>query len=195
MSDQPILIIPRLANSGPHHWQRYWEQLLPNAQRVTQSDWDNPDPVSWVAALDAAVRSSPLPPVLVAHSLGCAVVAHWSAQNDCSIKGALLVSPSDIDSPMYTPDVVRSFSPMPLHKLPFPSIVVASTNDPYADIRRAESFAQAWTSHFITIGALGHINAESNLGLWQEGQKLLESLCTSERRGPTPPHQETLNLE
>lgn len=173
---QPILLIPGLGNSGPAHWQSYWERLLPNTRRVIQTDWDQPNPGDWVVALDQAISECTSPPLLVAHSLGCAVVARWSQHYRRTVQGALLVSPSDVDSPAHTPEVVRGFSPLPLQQLPFPSIVVASSNDPYVDSTRAEVFAQAWGSQFVNIGAFGHINADSQLEDWQAGQGLLREL-------------------
>jgi uncharacterized protein len=58
----------------------------------------------------------------------------------------------------------------------FPSIVVVSTNDPYVKLARAEFFAKSWGSRFVTIARAGHINANSGLGEWTEGQKLLQEL-------------------
>ena len=79
----------------------------------------------------------------------------------------------------HTPEVVRGFAPMPLQALPFPSIVVASEDDPYVSMARARQFAEAWGSRIENIGPAGHINAESGLGNWPDGLALLESLCVT----------------
>ncbi|HSU93561.1 MAG TPA: alpha/beta hydrolase, partial [Gemmatimonadaceae bacterium] len=62
------------------------------------------------------------------------------------------------------------------NRLPFPSIVVASTNDEYVTIERARFFANAWGSSFVNIGEAGHINSASDLGNWPRGRELLAEL-------------------
>jgi len=109
-----LVVVPGLGNSGPQHWQSLWEARHPGARRVEQGDWDRPDLGAWVAALDATVRAAGGPVALAAHSLACALVAHWAVAHDAGpVRGALLVSPSDVDSPAHTPDEVRCFAPMP----------------------------------------------------------------------------------
>jgi predicted alpha/beta hydrolase family esterase len=102
---------------------------------------------------------------------------HWASVNsNPNVIGALLVAPADVDSPEHTPETIWNFSPIPLSKLPFPSIVVSSENDPYISVQRAEYFAKMWGSDFINIGQKGHINSESNLEFWEEGQSILQQL-------------------
>ena len=173
----PVLTIPGLWNSGPQHWQTVWEAQHPSFQRVQQRDWDHPDRSEWVATLEMAVTDCPRPPVLAAHSLGCALVAQWV--EDCGgqgVLGAFLVAPSDVEAPDY-PVEGRSFSYMPLSPLPFPSIVVASTNDEYISIERARRFADAWGSQLVIVGDAGHINGASGHGPWPEGETILFGLC------------------
>jgi hypothetical protein len=55
----PILIVPGLHNSGPEHWQSYWERTFPNARRIDQADWDRPDLAAWTRSLAQAVRQQP----------------------------------------------------------------------------------------------------------------------------------------
>ncbi len=92
-----------------------------------------------------------------------------------TIGGALLVAPSDTESANY-PSTAKGFSPIPLAQLPFTPIVVASSNDPYVTLERAQQFAQAWGSDFVSIGAKGHINSSSHLGLWEQGLSLLATI-------------------
>jgi predicted alpha/beta hydrolase family esterase len=113
--------------------------------------------------------------ILVGHSLACSAIGYWAKQYQRKIKGALLVAPSDTESEAY-PTGTSGFSPMPLNKLPFPSITVMSTNDAYVEIDRAKIFANAWGSELINIGNAGHINSESNLGFWEFGLELLTRL-------------------
>jgi predicted alpha/beta hydrolase family esterase len=172
----PILILPGYADSEPDHWQSHWERADPACRRVVQDDWLEPRLDDWLATLERYVRGCASPPVLVAHSLACALVAHWAARPSAQAKAALLVAPADVDSSVHTPDEVRGFSPIPLTPLPFPSIVVASTDDPFVSLERAEMFARAWGSRLITLTHAAHVNAAAGYGPWPEGRKLLQDL-------------------
>jgi predicted alpha/beta hydrolase family esterase len=169
-----ILIVPGLGNSGPEHWQTHWEQHY-GYPRVQQHNWDQPIQADWVQTLEKTVAAAGPDVVLVGHSLGCITIAHWASTTRHRIKGALLVAPADVDRPDM-PVEILNFAPIPLTHLSFPSIVVASTNDEYMTLERAQQLAQAWGSRFVNIGALGHINSESGLGLWPEGHALLREL-------------------
>ncbi len=171
-----VFILPGLYNSGPAHWQSRWEQTHPGFRRIQQREWDQPDCAEWVATFDAAIRASDMPVVLIAHSAACCMLAHWAAQHTGPIRGALLVAPSDSEAPSYPADPV-GFQPMPLQKLDFPAIVVASSNDPYVSIERARLFAQSWGAQIVEIGACGHINSDSGLGDWPEGLMLARELA------------------
>lgn len=172
----PVLILPGLGDSGPRHWQSLWQESSPGFRRVVQRDWETPDRAEWVATLEASVAAAGEPVVLVAHSLACALVAHWAPQARGRIAAALLVAPSDVDERARTPDVVRSFGPLPLARLPFPTILVCSRNDPYVDFARGEAFARAWGSRLVDAGSAGHINSDSGHGNWPEGRAILEAL-------------------
>lgn len=178
------LISPRLsrgqtgpsAEAGELPRARLWESSDPAFLRVVQRDWENPELAEWLETLHRYIAGFGAAPVLVAHSLACSLVAHWVKRFGHGVKAALMVSPSDVDSPARTPAEVRSFSPIPLVRFPFPSIVVASTNDPYVELERAELFAQSWGSRFVAVSQAGHINASSGLGEWLEGKNLLREL-------------------
>ena len=51
------LIVPGLGNSGPEHWQTYFQNSAPNFSRVEQSDWDTPTCEDWIRNLDAMITS------------------------------------------------------------------------------------------------------------------------------------------
>jgi uncharacterized protein len=168
-----VLILPGLWNSGPEHWQSHWERKHPDWTRIAHRDWIAPHCAEWVAELDAAIAACERAPVLVAHSLSCALVAHWARSNSVlRVAGALLVAPSDAEAPSY-PKEPQGFAPMPLQRLPFPSIVVASANDQYVRPERARAFALAWGSRLVEIGNAGHINADSGYGEWHDGERML----------------------
>ena len=172
-----VLLLPGLYNSGPDHWQSHWEAAEPDFQRVMQDDWETPVLADWVARLDQAVNTATADVVLVAHSSSCALVAAWATRpgQPRQVRGALLVAPSDSEAPSY-PAGPRGFAPMPLQPIGFPSIVVASSNDEYVTVERAEFFARSWRSRFILAGALGHLNSASALGMWPQGRALLATL-------------------
>ena len=140
----------------------------------------NPKKQAWVKTLDEFIEKyNDKEIILVGHSLACATIAYWSkeyfSKNSSKIKGALLVSPSDVEKPDF-PKEIKGFSPMPLELLNFKTIVVASADDPYVDIDRAKYFAQCWKAELVNIGAHGHINADAGFGDWPEGEKLLQKL-------------------
>jgi predicted alpha/beta hydrolase family esterase len=174
-----ILLVPGLWNSGPEHWQSYWERERADCRRVEQINWETPSRVDWVETLDRSISAASADVLLAAHSLGCATVAHWAATAAPTtrekVRGALLVAPSDVEAPNYPKGTV-GFRPMPLDPLTFSTIVVASRDDIWVAFARAESFARAWGSRLIDVGDRGHINSDSRLGAWPEGQALLESL-------------------
>ena len=174
-----ILTVPGLLNSGPGHWQTIWEAELPNCRRVELGSWNRPHRNSWVSNLNDAIARVKGPVILAAHSLGCHAVAWWAAL-ECrewsdKIAGALLVAPPEVDGGGIDSRLL-GFAPSPKALLPFPSIVVASRDDPYIRFERARQLARFWGSRFADAGQVGHINADSGLGEWQFGQFLLTRL-------------------
>lgn len=172
----PVLIIPGLGGSGPDHWQSRWQARLSDVRRVEQADWDKPNRADWIARLDAAVVDAKQPPILVAHSLSCALVACWAATHARPVHSALLVAPADIESDSHTPPEAHVFRPLPMTRLPFPTIVVASRDDPYVAFPRATAMAQAWDAELVDIGDAGHVNTSAGYGEWPEGERLLQRL-------------------
>lgn len=174
-----VLICPGLGNSGSDHWQSWLEARITGARRLEQADWDAPDPEDWVAALDAAVRDSATPVLLVAHSLACIMVARWACRPGAAtvrVAAALLVAPPDVDDPALVPAEVRGFAPIPTEPLPFPALVVGSRNDPYCTAGRACACAAAWGADFIDAGEVGHINTAAGFGPWPQGEVLVRHL-------------------
>ncbi|HYW12068.1 MAG TPA: alpha/beta fold hydrolase [Longimicrobium sp.] len=169
------LMVPGLWDSGPEHWHTLWEAENPSFARVQQYEWDAPERREWVRQLDDAVRRAGRGVVLAAHSLGCATVVHWGCLQARTVRGALLVAPADVDGAGF-PLEARGFANMPLKPLPFPTILVASTDDPYLSMERAKLFAESWGSRLVEVGPVGHLNSASGLGAWPEGRKLLDEL-------------------
>lgn len=128
-----------------------------------------------MAAIVEALQELGDDTVLVAHSLGCLAVAHWAAFPSVRAGGALLVSPPDPASPSF-PRQAMNFSPVPLERFSFPSIVVASSNDPYLSLLHAKVCAGAWGSRLYEAGARGHLGATDGLSHWPIGKALLDEL-------------------
>jgi predicted alpha/beta hydrolase family esterase len=171
-----ILIVPGLDGSGPEHWQTQWENILPNAHRVEQDNWHRPQARAWINTLASEIERWP-GAVLVAHSLGCVLVSHVvAACPDLRIGAALLVAPADVESEAHSQPQSRVFAPVPLPRFRFPSVLVASANDPCGSLAWSRRLARAWGSEFIDIGPCGHINTAAGFGLWPEGRRLLRHL-------------------
>jgi len=169
-------IVPGLGGSGPDHWQTYFEKTGTNFQRIIQQNWDAPDINNWVATIEEALTGyDPETVILVGHSLGCSTIAQWASHSGKKIKGALLVAPPDIEF-FQEKSKVTLFNRLPTDKINFPTIVVASTNDHWSGIEKAEFYASQWGSKFINIGEAGHINDVSGYGNWEEGLKILSLL-------------------
>jgi predicted alpha/beta hydrolase family esterase len=182
MTEPRILILPGLHDSGPSHWQSRWQAELPHCRRVEQRDWHRPRLSDWLETLGTAVEVTAEPLVLVAHSLGCALAVHFAlaAQRRYRLPAAaFLVAPADVDKLARQSACIEGFAPMPLSALPFPTLVVSSSNDPYVSPACARSFAWAWGAAFVDIGPCGHINAESGHGHWREGRELLREFMAS----------------
>lgn len=171
----PTLILPGIGNSDHAHWQTLWESMNSAFVRVQQRDWNRPVCDEWVNRLEQAVAETGEGSVLVAHSLVCLCLAHWAAYTSLKIRGALLVAPPNPEETSF-PSEATGFSPVLLQSFGFPSIVVASSNDPYGSLEFARSCAVGWGSRFVNIGPAGHINSESGLGEWAEGYTLYQEL-------------------
>ena len=175
MKSSNILLLPGWQNSGPEHWQSRWEARH-GYHRVEQHDWMRPLRGDWSARLEDTVVDADGPVVLVAHSLGCILTAWWAAHsaNARRVVGALLVAPGDVERPDIAAQI-RGWSPIAQQPLPFPSVLVGSRNDPYCSFERVQDLGQAWGSRLVDAGECGHINGESGLGDWDDGQALLHT--------------------
>jgi len=163
------LIIPGLNSSGSAHWQTWLESQVSNAVRVIQSDWKRADLAQWSSRVRRTISRNPGRFVVVAHSFG--VLAAVQAASDYSerIAGALLVAPAD-------PQKFGVENLIPRETLPFPTTLVASTNDPWLSFENARSLADIWGAEFINLGAAGHINADAGFGPWPLALSLLSNL-------------------
>ena len=176
MKARNVLTLPGREGSGPKHWQTLWEQRH-GYRRVEQHDWMRPLRGDWVARLEDVVLSCGEPAVLVAHSLGCILVAAWAAHSGhtAKVRAALLVAPGDLERDDLR-QMIPGWAPIVRQPLPFPALMVAASDDPYCDAVRARGMAADWGARFVDAGARGHINGESGLGDWPGGRELLNEL-------------------
>ena len=186
-ADQRVLLLPGWLDSDASHWQSRWEALFGH-RRVQQSDWLWPRRGDWMARLEEVLLEGDRPALLVAHSLGCHLVAAWAAHSrHCArVAAALLVAPPDVERDDMPPNLFN-WRPMERRPLPFHSWVVTSSDDPYATSARSLNLAVAWGSGLTELGPFGHLNGESGLGDWPEGMQLLLALAASSAPGRPQP--------
>ena len=185
-ADADILMVPGWTGSGPDHWQSRWERRIETARRIEMPDVDRPVSAAWVGAIVAAVEAAMRPVVLVAHSCGVlGVVQAAERLPQGRVAGAMLVAPSDLQEEAAVrafldeagEGVVRpvGFDLLPMAALPFPSVLVASRNDPFCRFDRAQALAAAWGAEIFDAGEAGHITTQSGYGPWPEGAMRLAS--------------------
>ncbi|WDZ94761.1 alpha/beta hydrolase [Herbaspirillum sp. WKF16] len=185
LADYRVLVAPGLHGSGPEHWQSRWQRLYPAFERVEQEEWGQAELPRWSSRLGEMLAQDSRPTVIVAHSFGCLTTVHRAAALQAEtgagspIVAALLVAPADPDKFGVAAEVS--------HRLPFAALVVGSEDDPWMSAPRARHWAEAWGAGFTSAGALGHINADSGLGDWTAGQRLLLGLLERAAASPALP--------
>lgn len=183
-----LLIVPGLRDHVEAHWQTRLAARLPLAHAVPPMGRSDLDCAARVAAIERAASSIDGPLVIVAHSAGCLMVAHWAAQATPAtrrVAAALLVAPPDFEQPM--PEgyprlaelAAGGWLPVPRQRLPFRSQVGASRNDPLSRFDRVATLAADWGSTLIDLGEVGHVNPASGHGPWPAGDALIDDLLVT----------------
>jgi len=177
IADADILVLPGLGNAGPGHWQRRWGERFSTARFVEQDEWEKPELGRWVYEIERAIMLATRPVVLIAHSLAVPAVVHTAQRlTDTKVRGAFLVSAPDLELNPNVPPATAPFRNVPRDPLPFPSMLIASTSDPFCTVERAAEFASCWGSDFHLAGDAGHINVASGHGPWPEGLMMFTRL-------------------
>jgi predicted alpha/beta hydrolase family esterase len=180
MSTPSILLLPGWQNSDPPHWQSRWEAVHGD-RRVEQHEWMRPLRGDWSARLEEEVLAAPGRVALVAHSLGCILVAAWAAhsRNTHKVQAAFLVAPGDLERDDLR-QMIPGWVPIVRKRLPFPALMLAANDDPYCSAERSRELARDWGARYLDAGPGGHLNGESGLGDWPEGRHLLNELLKEE---------------
>lgn len=182
-----VLVAPGLFGSGPEHWQSAWQRRHPQFSRVEQDDWSWPNLERWSRRVVEAAISANEPVVIVAHSFGCLATVRASVFQSNLIAGALLVAPAD-------PARFNVEERLPNTTLEFPTTVVASSNDPWMPVDKAQVWADRWGSSLVRLDGAGHINVKSGHTDWPLGLELLEQLCGRINPRPQPAPLPVLGL-
>lgn len=188
MSHPTLLIVPGLRDHVAEHWQTLLAARLGPRRPVRivpPMGREDLDCAARVEAIEREVAAADAPLVLVAHSGGCVMVAHWArvTRHAAAVRGALLATPPDFDRPMPAgyPTLealdASGWLPVPRQPLPFPSLVAASRNDPLGSFVRVSELARDWGSELVDLGAVGHLNPASGYGDWPEADALIERLA------------------
>ena len=186
MSEPTILIVPGLRDAVARHWQTLLEARLRAAGTpvagVLPMGREDLSCSARVAEIERAAQAIEGPLVIVAHSGGCIMVAHWARQTRRAVRGALLATPPDFEKPMPegypTVAALRAggWLPVPRARLPFRTIVAASRNDPLASFARVVGLANEWGAELDDLGYVGHLNPASGHGEWAGADPLIARL-------------------
>ncbi|WP_454739412.1 RBBP9/YdeN family alpha/beta hydrolase [Cupriavidus necator] len=185
-SEPTFVFVPGLRDHVAQHWQTLLETRLREAGRpvvsVPPMGRDDLDCASRVEAIESAFAQVRSPAIIVGHSGGVVMVAHWASKYRHPILGALLAAPPDFEQPMPvgypTMEALAAagWLPVPREPFPFPSIVAASRNDPLASFERVAALARDWSSELVDLGQVGHLNPASGFGEWPLADTLISRL-------------------
>ena len=189
VTEPTILIVPGLRDAVAQHWQTLLEARLRAAGRpvaaVLPMGREDLDCAARVGAIERAARSVEGPLVVVAHSGGCIMVAHWAKKTRRAVRGALLATPPDFEKPMPpgypTIEALRAggWLPVPRERLKFRTIVGASRDDPLASFARVVGLANEWGAEVEDLGWVGHLNPASGYGEWSGADPLVARLSAA----------------
>lgn len=191
-----VLIVPELRDHVAEHWQTHLHARLGRVRSVPPLQANQLSHAHRVAAIQAEIERIAGPIVIVAHSAGVLMTMHWAAkyqqiylnkkhqqdQQKQWVQAALLVAPPNLDQAWPdnypTPESMRlkGWDHFQDLQLAFPSVVVASRNDPLASFSSVERMAQGWGSTLLDLGDVGHLNPAAGYGHWPLAEQLVQQL-------------------
>jgi len=189
MTGPAILIVPGLRDRVAEHWQTLLAARIPRVREVPPMGRADLDCRKRIEALEAEASTIEGPVIIVAHSGGTIIVAHWARQTRRPVLAALLATPPDFEEPMPAGypalEELRAggWLPVPRAQLPFPSIVAASRNDPLARYERVAELAHCWGSRLADLGEVGHLNPASGYGEWLAAENLIAEVSVQPAAG------------
>ena len=95
-----IVFVPGLRDHVADHWQTHLAAEIPGSITVPPLAEDRLSRAARVAALDVALDAIDGDVVLAAHSAGALTVAHWALAPTRPVRGALLATPADVETPL-----------------------------------------------------------------------------------------------
>src|SRR5512145_1056495 len=102
MAEPTILIVPGLRDAVAEHWQTLLAARLPRIRTVPPMGRADLDCAARVEAIDRELMAISGPVIIVAHSGGVIMLAHWAAwpkRTRRLVRGALLATPPDFEAP------------------------------------------------------------------------------------------------
>lgn len=172
LQNTPVIIVPGLRNSDERHWQSIWQNLLPGSQRIEVADWHIAELEKWRKAILKTLTSLNQPALLIAHSFGSLASASIAYDYPSLVRGSLLVAPAD-------PQKFGIEEKLPQSEIARPLRLIGSDSDPWLGEQQAEQLAKDWGATYHRVVGKGHINSESQLGIWNEGLIQLEKLLST----------------
>lgn len=166
-----LVTVPGLHGSEGAHWQTWLERQLPKSRRVEQDDWDAPQLDTWAQSVADTVARVRGPVILAAHSFGCLAAAHAIAQGltGDAVAGVLFVAPA-------SPAKFRFAGAFEPRRLGVPSVLIASTTDPWMPFDQSLRLASQLGSALVNLGDAGHINTAAGFGPWPRAKYFVDTL-------------------
>jgi len=166
-SDFDLLIVPRIGGPDQGDWPSRWAAKLSTARFVMACGGQARTAEAWREAIHKAAREATRPALFVGHGVGAAAIAQAAqALAVADVRGAFLVAPPD------EAGLRRAAGEdwrLPRLRLPWPSLVIASRNDPDGACDAVAALAADWGAEMIDAGFAGGLDAASGHGPWPEG--------------------------
>ena len=206
LPESTVVIVPGLRDHVADHWQSLLADTLWKVAIVPPLERDGLSLAARVAALDAVLADIDGPVVLVAHSAGVMITVHWAQQSDRPVLGALLATPPDFETPLPqgypTAEelTANGWTPIPRRRLPFPSIVAASSTDPWPRLAASPAWPRCGGADWSTSATSdisirrqatdrGRVPRSCSTNCWTRRYLSAEHVHRAAARNPSPRHR------